>query len=57
MSGQVTFRAGRSEKVIPVPPLPGANRDRKVKVFLDPSPTGAYDIGEAQGKVFLSDLP
>ncbi len=55
-SGVATFDAGQSEAVIPVRLLPGANRNRKVKVFLDPSPTGAYAIGKAQSKVFLSDL-
>ncbi len=48
---------GISEIVVPVRVLPGANRNRKVKLFLDPDPNGAYTIGKAQSKVFLSDLP
>ena len=56
-SGVATFDAGESETVIPVRLLPGANRNKKVKVFLEPAPAGDYDIGKAQSKVFLSDLP
>ena len=55
--GTLTLAAGQGEAVIPVRLLPGANRNRKVKVFLDPAPNGEYQIGKAQSKVFLSDLP
>ena len=37
--------------------LPGVNRDRKVKVFLDPAPNGDYTVGKGQAKVLLSALP
>lgn len=56
-SGRVTIPAGQAEAVITVSLLPGANRNHKVKVFLDPAPNGSYNIGKAQSKVFLSDLP
>lgn len=55
--GTLTFDIGQSEALIPVTLLPGANRNRKVKVFLDPAADGSYTIGKAQTKVFLSDLP
>ena len=54
--GTLNFAAGQSETVIPVTLRPGANRNRKVKVFLDPAPNGEYQIGKAQSKVFLSEL-
>ena len=56
-SGSLTFDAGQSEAIIAVTLLPGANRNKKVKVFLDAAPNGEYQIGKAQSKVFLSDLP
>lgn len=55
-SGTATFAPGQSETIIAVRLLPGANRGRKVKVFLDPSPAGTYTVGKAQSKVFLNDL-
>lgn len=55
-SGSVFLPAGQTESVIAVRPLPGANRNKKVKVFLEPSPSGEYDLGEAKSKVLLSDL-
>lgn len=57
LSGTVTIEPGQNEALIPVTPLIGANRNRKVKVFLDADPDGPYRIGKAQSKVFLSDLP
>ena len=56
-SGVLTFGAGQGEALIPVTLLPGANRQKKVKLYLDAAPRGEYQIGKAQSKVFLSDLP
>ena len=53
----VTFPAGATEVVVPVQLLPGANRMKKVKLFIDPSASGNYTITKFQSKVFLSDLP
>lgn len=50
------FAAGQTEQVVPVTLLPGANRNKKVKVFLDPAPDGSYQVGKAQSKVFLEQF-
>ncbi len=57
LKGKLKLPAGQSEAVVPVALLPGANRSRKVKVFLDPAAQGEYAIGKAQAKMVLSALP
>ena len=56
LSGSVTIPAGQAEAVVSVKPLPGADRSRKIKLFLDPSPGADYTVAKRKGKIFLSEL-
>ena len=56
LGGSVTIPASQAEAVVSVKPLPGADRSRKIKLFLDPSPGADYTVAKRKGKIFLSEL-
>ena len=56
LGGSVTIPAGQTEAVVSVRPLPRADRSRKIKLFLDPSPGADYTVAKRKGKIFLGDL-